>query len=151
MVPQHGTPLTVRVVGPSEDGCVWVLLAGDVDMAAEPALADVVDRLDGRAVCRVDIDLGAVTFAGVTLVHFIEAIHGAHPNAALELHRPSPVTRQVIRVTGVDRFVARATTPCHPCWHRLQGRWRTTSSLFPRKASHAPSTTKCSTMCSTMW
>ena len=111
MVPRPGTPLTVSVVAPSDSPSVWVRLVGDVDTAAEPALAEVIDRLGSLTVRLVVIDVAAVTFACSTLANFLDALHQAHPDAALVLHHPPPMVRLIIRVTGLDRFVMMSGDP----------------------------------------
>jgi anti-anti-sigma regulatory factor len=105
MVLRRGTPLTVSVVAPPDEAYAWVRLAGDVDMVAEPALARTVDRLDGIMGRLMVIDVAAVTFAGSTLAHFLDALHRQHPDTTLVVHRASPIVRLVVKVAGLDRFV----------------------------------------------
>lgn len=111
MVLGPGTNLTVSVVAPRDASSAWVRLVGDVDMAAEPALAEATDRLDALAVGLVIIDVAGVTFAGATLTHFVDALHAAHPDAALVLRHPSPLVRHIFTVTGQDRFLGMSSDP----------------------------------------
>lgn len=114
MVSRPGTPLTVSVVAQPGSPSVWVRLVGDVDMVAEPALAEVIDRLGSLTVRVVIIDLAGVTFACSTFADFLATLHAAHPDAALVLHDPPPMVRLIVRVTGVDRFVVMSGDPVSP-------------------------------------
>lgn len=106
MVPRSRTPLTVDVVAPPGSPTVRIHLAGDVDLVGVPALGDIIDRLSDHPVRVIVVDLSAVTFAGSTLAHFLDALREAHPDAAVRLHRPSPIARLVVTAAGLDRFVA---------------------------------------------
>ena len=114
MFPRPGTPLTVSVVAPPDGSSVWVRLAGDVDMAAEPALAEALDRLDGIGLRLVIIDLAAVTFVCSTFAHFLDALRRAQPHAALLLNHASAMVRLVVRVAGLDSFVVMTDGPLPP-------------------------------------
>lgn len=111
MVLGPGTPLTVTVVAPPDSPSAWIHLVGDVDMGAEPALAEAADRLGGLAVRLMVIDLAAVTFAGATLTHFIDTVHDVHPDAALVLRQPSRLIRRILTVTGQDQFIVMTGDP----------------------------------------
>lgn len=131
-----GTPLTVTVVAPPDSPSAWIRLVGDVDMEADPALAEAADRLGCLTAHLMVIDLAAVTFAGATLTHFIDTVHHAHPDAALVLRQPSPLIRRILTLTGQDQFVvitsdpeSSATSPAADLEH-LQA--------YQPMASHAP-------------
>jgi anti-anti-sigma factor len=98
--------VTVGVVERPDDRSVRVRVAGDVDMVAKPVLAETVDRLRGLPVRSIVVDVTAVTFACSTLAHFLDAIHTAHPEAALTLHQPSPLIQLIVKVAGLDRIIA---------------------------------------------
>lgn len=106
-----GTPLTVTVVAAPDSPSAWIRLVGDVDMGAEPALAEATDRLGSLTASLMVIDLAAVTFAGATLTHFVDTVHDAHPDAALVLRQPSPLIRRILTVTGQDQFVVMTGDP----------------------------------------
>lgn len=103
-------PIVSIVTRPSARSA-WIRLVGDIDMMAEPALATATDRLNGLPLRLIVIDLSAVTFVCSTLVNFLTTLHRDHPHAELVLHRPSPMARTIITVTGMDTIVS---TSGHP-------------------------------------
>lgn len=89
--------------GPPGEGHVCVHLAGDLDLAAEPALDDAVARIAALAPRTVVVDLAAVTFACTTLANFIVALYHALPGGTpLLLCRPPPLTRRVLELASME-------------------------------------------------
>jgi anti-anti-sigma factor len=85
----------------------YLRLAGEIDIAAEPALADAVDRLHAVAPQTVVIDLGAVTFACSTLANFLVRVRRAIPDgASVVLCRPRPRVRHILNLVGMSAIVA---------------------------------------------
>jgi hypothetical protein len=59
----------------------YVGIVGEVDMMAEPALVDAIDRLTALTPHTVDVDLSAVTFCGASLANFFARVHNVSPVA----------------------------------------------------------------------
>jgi hypothetical protein len=82
---------------------VYMCVAGDVDMTCESALTRAAAHLQSCPPDTVYIDLGAVTFGGSTLLNFLVRVVANLPDAsALVLCRPTPYTRELIRLTSPD-------------------------------------------------
>ncbi|HEV7362530.1 MAG TPA: STAS domain-containing protein [Mycobacterium sp.] len=80
-----------------------VHISGDVDMASEADLAQVMTHLHNGQRRTIYIDLGGVTFAGTTLLTFIAKVYAiGGERTTLVLCRPSPATRRLIELTGLD-------------------------------------------------
>jgi anti-anti-sigma factor len=95
-------PLAVAVVAPLGEVVARVCLAGDVDITGEDALA-AADQLDTITPRTVIVDLAAVTFACSTLATFLVRVHNILPDGAvLILYRPTPRTRHLLDLTGLD-------------------------------------------------
>lgn len=105
------TPPIVSIVARPNAPSAWIRLVGDIDMTAEPALATAVDRLNGLPLRFVVVDLTAVTFVCSTLANFLATLHRAHPHAELVLHRPSPMARTIVTVTGLGTIVSTSGRP----------------------------------------
>lgn len=109
----HPQPIVSLVVRP-ETRSAWIRLAGDADLAAEPALTEAVNRLHGLTLQFIVVDLTAATFACSTLANFLATLHRAHPDAELALHHPSPLARIIVIVTGLDACVVMSSDPALP-------------------------------------
>jgi len=103
----------VSIVARPHIPSAWIRLTGDLDMAAEPALADATDRLRALAPRLVVIDLTAVTFVCSTLANFLCALHRVHPEAELVLHRPSPLAALMVRVAALEGTVMMTGVPAN--------------------------------------
>jgi anti-anti-sigma factor len=85
----------------------YLRMAGEVDIAAEPALADAVDRLHAVAPRTVVVDLAAVTFACSALVNFVIRVRRAIPDgASVVLCRPTPTVRCLLSLLAMNAMVA---------------------------------------------
>lgn len=107
MSPTSESPCIVTILAPREDDTIWIRLVGALQMGAEPALTEAVDRVRDRAPRRVSIDLAGVTFAGALLAHLLTQLHAAAPRASIYLHHASPAAVFVLTATGVDKLVIR--------------------------------------------
>jgi anti-anti-sigma factor len=92
-----------------------VCIAGEVDLAAESALADAANQLSVAAPRVVFIDLAAVTFGGSTLVTFLVRVLNVIPGLSLVLCRPTPMVRRVISLTSLG-LVATVRDDPAPRW-----------------------------------
>jgi anti-anti-sigma factor len=82
-------------------------IAGEIDMAAEAALADAVDWLSAVMPRTVLVDVAAVTFACSTLVNLLVRLHNVLPDgASLVVCRPTPRTRLLLELTALSKIVA---------------------------------------------
>jgi anti-anti-sigma factor len=82
-----------------------VVLSGEVDLAARPALAAVVDRLADDAPDTTVVDLAAVVFGGSDLASFLASVRAAIPaGSQLVLARPTPMTHRVLQLTGMEEI-----------------------------------------------
>lgn len=119
------TPPIVSIVARPEAPSAWIRLIGDLDLAAEPALTDAVDRLKTNPLRLIVIDLTAVTFACSTLANFLAALHGTHPGCELVLRHPSRMVRVILALTGLDAYVTVSRQPFGDRIRRQPGRWQT--------------------------
>jgi anti-anti-sigma factor len=93
-----------------------VRIVGEVDLAAESALADAANQLSVAAPRVVFIDLAAVTFGGSTLVTFLVRVLNAVPNGlSLVLCRPTPMVHRVISLTSLHLLAVVCDDP-PPRW-----------------------------------
>jgi anti-anti-sigma factor len=84
-------------------------LAGEIDLAAEDALAAAVSELASMAPSAVVIDLTDVTFAGSSLVNFLIRVRDVIPErASMRTLGATPLVRRMLIVTAVDQFVGLA-------------------------------------------
>ena len=118
----HSSAIVTIVVRPDSPSA-WIRLVGEIDPAAVPALADAIDRLNGRSLRSVVIDLTAVTFACSTLANFLAELHRAHPETDLALHHPSPLVLVILAITGQDEYV-RVSQPVGNRVRRRPGHWQ---------------------------
>jgi anti-anti-sigma factor len=118
------TPAIVSIVARPDSPSAWIRLVGEIDTAAVPALTDAVERLNGRRMRYVVIDLTAVTFACSTLANFLAALHRAHPDADLVLHHPSRMVLAILAMTGLDEYVTVSRQPVGSGTRRRPGHWQ---------------------------
>ena len=79
-----------------------VRVAGDVDAAAAPLLADAVGRLCEWSPRTVFVDLAAVTFAGPELPEFLATTHRRMArSSSLVVSRAAPATRSALAAAGI--------------------------------------------------
>ncbi|MFG1603888.1 STAS domain-containing protein [Actinoplanes sp. NPDC049265] len=101
--PDPQLDLGVRKQGP----VVVITVAGELDMATVPALAEeIAATLDRMSPLTLTLDLSEVCFfsaAGITALldaRTTVADRGAH----LTLRNPSPIVHQIMRLGGVDEI-----------------------------------------------
>lgn len=83
----------------------YVTLIGEIDLAAEPALAEVASQLRTTAPTTVILDLAGITFAGSTLANFVVRVRRSVPTGTrLILYRPNPSTRRILELSLVDKL-----------------------------------------------
>lgn len=99
------TPPIVKIVARPHIACVWLRLAGELDMATEPALIEASDWLRASTLRLIVIDLTDVTFVCSTFANFLCALHRAHPGAELVLHHPSPLATVMVTAADLDGVV----------------------------------------------
>jgi anti-sigma B factor antagonist len=93
---------------------VVVVLAGEIDVAAEPLISSTFRDLDDEGLGDVVVDLGEVTFidsSGIRLI--LEAQQVQHRRGGrLVVVRPTDAVRYVITILGLDEtFALPPTTP----------------------------------------
>jgi anti-anti-sigma factor len=99
---RFGNQAAVAVVSRPGNAFSCVRVTGDIDIIAEPGLADAAEQLRAAAPCAVLIDLAGVTFACSTLANFVVRVHNAIPDSAsLVLCRPTPQTRHLLDLTDL--------------------------------------------------
>jgi anti-anti-sigma regulatory factor len=90
----------------------WVQLSGDVDLAAEDSLEQILQALSAAEIRDLFIDVVGVAFAGTSLLNFLMR---ARANKALYgppvLYGPPTNIRHVVEVAGVNKFVLLADEP----------------------------------------
>jgi anti-anti-sigma factor len=94
-------------VSTRHDGVVArVDLTGEIDLAAEAALAVTVCELEALAPSAVVIDLTGVTFSGSSLANFLVQVRGVIPDhASMRTVGAGPLVRQLLTVTAVDQLI----------------------------------------------
>ena len=118
------TQAIVSIVARPDSPSAWIRLVGDIDMAAVPALTKAAERLNGRRMRSIVIDLTAVTFASSTLANFLAELHRAHPRANLVLHHPSRMVLVILAMTGLDDHVRVSRQPVGSSIRRRPGHWQ---------------------------
>lgn len=91
------------------DGGVVVAVQGELDALTGPMLrARLEDALDGRRAPSVVIDLEALSFIDSSGLSVLVQAHRwlESRQATLTLTHPSPQTRKVLEITGLDRVFA---------------------------------------------
>jgi anti-anti-sigma factor len=84
----------------------WVQLSGDVDLAAEDRLEEILQALSATEIRDIYIDLLGVAFAGTSLLTFlvragaVEALYGPPV-----LYRTPPNIRRIIEAVGLHKIV----------------------------------------------
>ena len=82
-----------------------IVLAGDVDMMAEPELADTLRLLAAGAPATVTVDLGAVTFTDSVLPNYLVSVRQAVPETAvLVVSRPTRMARFILDTTDMAQI-----------------------------------------------
>jgi anti-sigma B factor antagonist len=99
-------PVSVRVH--RDDRTTTIVLSGEVDLAAHPALADALaEAMTELAASRLVVDLGAVTFidsSGLSAAIVLPA--RAADDAGITFNAISgPGVARALQVSGLDRFV----------------------------------------------
>jgi anti-sigma B factor antagonist len=98
---------TVTVSARDRERTAHVRIAGEVDIAVEPALGEAIDRLIALAPHTVEVDLTLLTFCGASLANFFARAHNVVPDGAtLIAHGASPAVRRVLEITGISELVS---------------------------------------------
>jgi anti-anti-sigma factor len=107
------TPLVVGTAMSDNQRDILIRLRGDVDIAAEACLATVIDKIAQAQCANVDIDLADVTFAGSTLLHFVDQLCTRLPAAAtVTLCHPSSLIQEMLELVRlIDMVVVRSRLP----------------------------------------
>jgi anti-sigma B factor antagonist len=85
------------------DGTATVVIAGEVDLTATPALARHLEQILARGPRRLVIDLTLVSFIDVAAARVISEATRSLPVAGPPVLRgPSPAVRRVLALTGFD-------------------------------------------------
>ena len=89
------------------DGQEVVVVHGELDVATAPLLRAALDTVYARRPGRVEVDLSRVSFLDASALTTLIAARRrlAARGATLALHRPSPIARRVLEITGFDRVV----------------------------------------------
>ena len=91
----------------------WIRLAGDVEMGAESALQVAVDRVATVRPRSVVVELGAVTFGGSVLAHFLAHMRRAVPQAIITVRHASPMIEVILTATGFGALLAPSDRHIH--------------------------------------
>ncbi|MGN9812591.1 STAS domain-containing protein [Micromonospora sp. BQ11] len=98
-------PCAVTITAVRDDKTLSIRLVGAVEMGAEAALNDAINRVRELAPGSVAIDLAGITFAGSLLANFLIGLHAAAPSASTHLHHATPMIRVILTATRVDELV----------------------------------------------
>lgn len=80
-----------------------VCIAGDVDLL-DPLDVGLAQRRLAAVACEIlFVDLAGVTFGGAALVRFLYALSARVPGAAVSLCGAPGITREIIKLTGLDQ------------------------------------------------
>ncbi|MFI6258429.1 STAS domain-containing protein [Micromonospora zamorensis] len=105
MAQVFGEHFSITVLAAPDAPTVLVHLAGEIDLAANSALTDVVDHLSAIAPTEVVVDLVGVSFACSTLPNFLARVHLGLPNRpALVVCRPTAKIRRLFDLTGMGQI-----------------------------------------------
>ncbi|WP_410817847.1 STAS domain-containing protein [Micromonospora sp. 050-3] len=100
-----GDHFSITVLAATDVPTALVHLAGEIDLDANAALSEVVDRLSTIAPTEVVVDLVDVSFACSTLPNFLARVHLSLPNrSALVVCRPTDRIRRLFDLTGVGQI-----------------------------------------------
>lgn len=129
MAQVSGDHFVITVLATPEAHTALVCLAGEIDLAAVPALSDVADRLAAIEPAEVVVDLAAVTFACSTLPNFLARVHLTLPDSTtLIVCRPTTSTRRVLEITGMEQIMTlRGDLPTSGPWVPRNGAGRVES------------------------
>jgi len=104
------------IVGLAERGEALVLsLAGELDLAAAPALRDALRHAVERSPKRLVVDLAQVTFVDSTILGALVEARSALGGDAFALAAPGLEVRRALEVSGLDRHftIERSAPPLH--------------------------------------
>lgn len=91
-----------------DGGTLSVTIGGELDLYTAAEVADRIDRaLDDKAVRRLDLDLGAVSFidsSGLGVI-FGRYKKMRHRGGQMQITRVSPVAHRVLQMAFVDRII----------------------------------------------
>lgn len=101
-------------VGGDEASAATVGVAGEIDLATAPRLAETLERIESETPdAQVHVDMHAVTFldsSGISvLVHAHKRL--AEAGGCLVLHRPSDQIRRVLEISGLGSFFELSEEP----------------------------------------
>src|SRR5687768_6583645 len=98
------TPRSIRAVTSPMDGSMLLILRGELDFAN---IDELERQLDGVGDEELHIDLGEVEFLDCAALGVIIGVTKRTRDAGLPVvvHRPSPIVRRMIDITGFDALV----------------------------------------------
>jgi anti-anti-sigma regulatory factor len=100
-------PTVISMSAHEERHNAYVCIGGDVDLNAESQLTVLRQTLTKSGYAKIYVDLAAITFAGTTLLHFIEDLSRLLPaNATVVLCRPNALLRQLLEFIDLDGMVS---------------------------------------------
>ena len=100
-------PVSVAALTRYRKKTIYVRMAGEVDIAVEPALGDAIDRLVALTPQSVEVDLTLVTFGGTSLANFFARVYCVIPEGAtMVVHGACPSVRRVLEATGIGELVS---------------------------------------------
>jgi anti-anti-sigma regulatory factor len=123
--PTNHRIVTTMAIGEDHRGAC-LRISGDVDIDSEGQLAALRQTIVESKPASLYIDLDQVTFAGTTLLHFVEDLCDQLPvEVAVVLCRPSTFLKELLELVHLDDIVGvQAALP--PAWtspmtHSMQG------------------------------
>jgi anti-sigma B factor antagonist len=102
---------------PRDRGVTVISVAGELDLATAPELADLTNRLLAGGQARLVYDLSAVTFCDSTgLTVFVRAKNRVDAlGGRLSLAAPSPIVHRVLEVSGLLEALDTQPTLAQAC------------------------------------
>jgi anti-anti-sigma factor len=84
-----------------------VVLCGDLDFSATPSLTELLTLVLGKQPRDIVLYMDAVTFLDCAAAQAIAAAAQALPGPGrLTIHRPGPLVRRLLHLTGLDTVIA---------------------------------------------
>lgn len=103
-------PTVLRVAAYASDGCIVITVAGELDVATAPSLADALHHVP--APVPIILDLAGVTFMDCAGLHPILHAHRAAAARGTPIVLvPTPAIARLLRLTGTQYIPASPTMP----------------------------------------